>query len=149
MDNCNRGSRSDSCLYCHRYWNLGNLMVVLVTITENRIRTKGRAFIASLAIADTLASTNLIFMPESAVNYGKWVFSDTFCQLNGFLTSQFVASLTYSLRAISVNRYLVVVKQNPAVSRSFYREKSVANDYTDLVHPYSSCHWTCSWVVTF
>ena len=91
---------------------LGNLMVVLVTVKGKRVRTKGRAFIASLAIADTLSSTNLIFMLVSAVNYGKWVFGGTFCQLNGFLTSQFVASSTYSLQAISVNRYFIVVKQN-------------------------------------
>ena len=50
---------------------LGNLVVVLVTIKGNRVRTKGRAFIASLAIADTLASTNLIFMLVSAVSCGK------------------------------------------------------------------------------
>ena len=91
---------------------LGNLMVVLVSIKGNRVRTKGRAFIASLAIADTVASTNLIFMLVSAVNYGKWVFGDTFCQLNGFVASQFVASSTYSLQAISVDRYFIVVKQS-------------------------------------
>ena len=91
---------------------LGNLMVVLVTIKGNTVRTKGRAFIASLALADILASANLIFMLASAVNYGTWVFGGTFCQLNGFLTSQFVASSTYSLQAISVNRYFIVIKQN-------------------------------------
>ena len=58
---------------------LGNLMVVLVTIEENRVRTNGRAFIASLAIADTLSSSNLIFMLASAVGYCKWVFGGTFC----------------------------------------------------------------------
>ncbi|XP_015758709.1 PREDICTED: melatonin receptor type 1B-B-like [Acropora digitifera] len=91
---------------------LGNLMVLLVTIKGNRVRTKGRAFIASLAIADAFASTNLIFMLVSAVSYGKWVFGGTLCQLNGFLTSQFAASSTYSLQAISVNRYFIVVKEN-------------------------------------
>ena len=35
---------------------LGNLMVVLVTIKGNRVRTKGRAFIASLALTDTFVS---------------------------------------------------------------------------------------------
>ena len=91
---------------------LGNLIVVLVTIKGNTVRTKGRAFIASLAIADTLSSTNLIFMLASAINYGKWVFGDTFCQLTGFLTLQFGSSSTYSLQAISVNRYFIVVKKN-------------------------------------
>ena len=91
---------------------LGNLIVVLVTIKGKIVRTKGRAFIASLAIADILASTNLIFTLASAFNYGKWVFSDTFCQLNGFLASQFAASSTYNIQAISVNRYFIVVKQN-------------------------------------
>lgn len=56
---------------------LGNLVVVLVTIKGKRVRTKGRAFIASLAIADGLASTNLIFMLVSAVSYDKWVLGGT------------------------------------------------------------------------
>ena len=59
--------------------SLGNLMVVLVTIKGNRVRTKGRAFIESLAIADTLSSSNLIFMLASAVSYCKWVSGGTFC----------------------------------------------------------------------
>lgn len=91
---------------------LGNLMVVFISTRGNRVRTKGRPLIASLALADTLESTNLIFMLVAVGNYGEWIFSDALCQLNGFLTTLFVLSSMYSLTAISVNRYFMVVKQN-------------------------------------
>ena len=90
----------------------GNLMVVLISTKGNRVRTKGRALIASLAFADTLESTNLIFMLVSVSHYGQWIFGDALCQLNGFLTTEFVISSMYSLTAISINRYFMVVKQN-------------------------------------
>lgn len=90
----------------------GNLMVVFISTKGNRVRTKGRALIASLAFADTLESTNLIFMLVSVGHYGRWIFGDALCQLNGFMTTQFVISSMYSLTAISVNRYFMVVKQN-------------------------------------
>ena len=90
----------------------GNLMVLFISTRGNRVRTKGRPLIASLALADTLESTNLIFMLVAVGNYGEWIFSDALCQLNGFLTTVFVISSMYSLTAISVNRYFMVVKQN-------------------------------------
>lgn len=90
----------------------GNLMVVFISTKGNRVRTKGRALIASLALADTLESTNLIFMLVSVSNYGKWIFGDELCQLNGFMTTEFVISSMYSLTAISINRYFMVVRQS-------------------------------------
>ena len=90
----------------------GNLMVVFISTRGNRVRTKGRPLIASLALADTLESMNLIFMLVAVGNYSEWIFSDELCQLNGFLTTLFVISSMYSLTAISVNRYFMVVKQN-------------------------------------
>ena len=90
----------------------GNLMVVFISTKGNRVRTKGRPLIASLALADTLESANLIFMLVAVGNYGKWIFGDELCQLNGFMTTEFVISSMYSLTAISVNRYFMVVKQN-------------------------------------
>ena len=90
----------------------GNLMVVFISTKGNRVRIKGRPLIASLALADSLESTNLIFMLVSVGNYGRWIFGDELCQLNGFMTTEFVISSMYSLTAISVNRYFMVVKQN-------------------------------------
>ena len=91
---------------------LGNLMVVFISTKGNRVRTKGRALIASLAFADTLESTNLLFMLVSVISYGKWIFAEELCQLNGFMTTEFVISSMYSLTAISINRYYMVVRQN-------------------------------------
>ena len=90
----------------------GNLMVVFISTKGNRVRTKGRPLIASLALVDILESINVIFMLVSVGNYGTWILGDEFCQLNGFLTTQFVMSSIYNLAAISVNRYFMVVKHN-------------------------------------
>lgn len=102
----------------------GNLMVVFISIKGSRVRTKGRALIASLALADSLESTNLIFMLVSVANYGKWIFGDELCQLNGFLTTEFVISSMYSLTAISVNRYFMVVK--PSYYRTVFNTRNQA-----------------------
>ena len=40
----------------------GNLMVVVISTKGNCVRVRGRALIASSALADTLESLNLIFM---------------------------------------------------------------------------------------
>ncbi|XP_029195911.2 melatonin receptor type 1B-like isoform X1 [Acropora millepora] len=89
----------------------GNLMVVLISAKGNCVRIKGRALIASLAFADTLESLNLIFMLVSVAKRGQWIFGDSLCELNGFMTTEFVLSSMYSLTAISLNRYFMVVKQ--------------------------------------
>ena len=90
----------------------GNLMVVFISCKGNRVRTKGRALIASLALADTMESANLVFMLVSVASFGNWIFGDGLCQLNGFMTTEFVISSMYSLTTISLNRYFMVVKQN-------------------------------------
>ncbi|KAK3730751.1 hypothetical protein QZH41_007121 [Actinostola sp. cb2023] len=90
----------------------GNILVIIVSVQGTRIRTRGKSLIVSMACADMLESLNMIFMLITAVSYGEWIFGDVMCTFHGFMTNQFVNTSAYSLMAISVNRYFMVVKSN-------------------------------------
>ena len=90
----------------------GNILVIIVSYRRTRIKTKGNAVIGSLAVADLLESLNMIFMLVSLAHFGDWIFGDFICQLNAFLTVEFVMVSMFNLAVISVNRYFMVVKPN-------------------------------------
>lgn len=92
---------------------MGNLLVVIVMCKKHRsIRTRGTALIASLAVADTFQSLNMVFMLISLVSFGRWIFGDLLCQVNGFLTTEFILVSILNLMVISINRYYMVVKRH-------------------------------------
>ncbi|KAK3730752.1 hypothetical protein QZH41_007122 [Actinostola sp. cb2023] len=90
----------------------GNILVIIVSVQGTRVRTRGKSLIVSMACADMLESLNMIFMLITAASYGEWIFGDVMCTLHGFVSVEFVVTSMYSLMAISVNRYFMVVKSN-------------------------------------
>ncbi|KAK3730746.1 hypothetical protein QZH41_007125 [Actinostola sp. cb2023] len=90
----------------------GNILVIIVSVQGTRVRTRGKSLIVSMACADMLESLNMIFILITAISYGEWIFGDVMCTLHGFVTIQFIITSVFSLMAISVNRYFMVVKSN-------------------------------------
>lgn len=88
---------------------LGNLLVVLVIWKVPRMKGQSYTLIANLAVADALQSCNIFFVLLTATKGGHWVFGNTACQINAFLTTEFVLSSMLNLTVISVNRYIKVV----------------------------------------
>lgn len=91
---------------------IGNILVIIVLWQQHRRsrRTSANLFLINLAIADILASANLIFMLATIVNKGVWLFGEGMCKLNGFLTVLLGATSLLTLCAISVNRYFKIVE---------------------------------------
>lgn len=91
---------------------IGNVLVIIVLWQQQRRtrRTSGSFFLINLAVADILASANLIFMLATIINRGEWMFGVPLCKLNGFLTVLFGATSLLTLCAISVNRYFKIVE---------------------------------------
>ena len=91
---------------------IGNVLVIIVLWQQKRKsrRTRGSFFLINLAIADILASANLIFMLATIINKGEWIFGIPLCKLNGFLTVLFGATSLLTLCGISVNRYFKIVE---------------------------------------
>lgn len=91
---------------------IGNILVVIVLWQQKRRsrRTNGSFFLINLALADILASANLIFMLATIINKGEWLFGEALCKLNGFLTVLLGSTSLLTLSAISVNRYFKIVQ---------------------------------------
>ena len=91
---------------------IGNILVIIVLWQQKRRsrRTNGSFFLINLALADILASANLIFMLATIINKGEWLFGESLCKLNGFLTVLLGATSLLTLSAISVNRYFKIVQ---------------------------------------
>lgn len=91
---------------------IGNILVIIVLWQQQRRshRITGSYFLINLAIADILASGNLIFMLSTIINGGEWIFGEHVCKLNGFLTVLFGATSLLTLCAISINRYFKIVE---------------------------------------
>lgn len=91
---------------------IGNILVIIVLWQKKRRshRKTGSFFLISLALADILASANLIFMLATIINKGEWIFGEPLCKLNGFLTVLLGATSLLTLCAISVNRYFKIVE---------------------------------------
>lgn len=88
----------------------GNILVVLVLRKQSTRRITGRQFLTNLAVADIGGSANLIFMFVTILFRGKWSFGEGLCQLNGVLAIFFASASMWTLSAISVNRYVRIVR---------------------------------------
>ena len=62
----------------------GNVLVILSVCRFRAMRTRTNLFLVNLAATDVLAA--LVNMPVALVTllYGRWVFGEFMCQLNGF-----------------------------------------------------------------
>lgn len=101
---------------------IGNCLVCVVYGLTKELHTPINMLIINLALADILQSLNMIFMILS-VNYGKWIFGSTMCQIDGFVTISFVLTSIFSLFLISINRYIKVC--HPARKDIFSRKVAI------------------------
>lgn len=88
----------------------GNILILLAIYTNHRLREITSVFIASLACADLLLA--LIGMPFtliSSITY-RWIFGWHWCQINGMANSVFCIASMLSLAAVSVDRYIAIMK---------------------------------------
>ncbi|XP_020910028.1 octopamine receptor-like [Exaiptasia diaphana] len=88
----------------------GNILILLAIYTNHRLREITSAFIANLACADLLLA--LIGMPftlTSSITY-RWVFGWHWCQINGMANSVFCIASMLSLAAVSMDRYIAIIK---------------------------------------
>lgn len=88
----------------------GNILILLAIYTNHRLREITSAFIANLACADLLLA--LIGMPftlTSSITY-EWIFGLHWCRINGMANSVFCIASMLSLAAVSIDRYIAIIK---------------------------------------
>ncbi|KAI1729902.1 7 transmembrane receptor (rhodopsin family) domain-containing protein [Ditylenchus destructor] len=89
---------------------VGNLSIVCLTCRHRHLRTVQNMFIMNLAISDVIVC--LISLPFTPVNniYKNWLFGQPICQLLPLVQAVSVFVSTFSLSAIAIDRYNLVVR---------------------------------------
>ena len=100
---------------------VGNIFVIAIIFNTKKLKGKGHALIANLAVADTLQAVNLIFMLVAIANGGTWILNEAACQAHAYMTVEFVLASMLTLCAVSVNRYFLIVR--PKQYDTFFRPK--------------------------
>ncbi|XP_046563120.1 allatostatin-A receptor-like [Haliotis rubra] len=88
---------------------IGNLMVILVVVSDKKMRNTTNILILSLAFADLFF---IIFcVPFTAAGYALpvWPFGNAWCKLTQFMAYVCATASVYTLVLMSLDRYLAVV----------------------------------------
>ena len=102
----------------------GNFLVVAVVYRRRELRrSETHIFIINLSLTDIFVA--LLCMPFSIITAGtqKWIFSNSLCQLNGFLNVLFLLTSILTLTAISIHKYIGVVQ--PTKKKIFTRKRTI------------------------
>ncbi|XP_063232134.1 tachykinin-like peptides receptor 86C [Bacillus rossius redtenbacheri] len=88
----------------------GNAIVMWIVLAHRRMRTVTNYFLVNLSVADLLMSLlncvfNFVFMVNS-----DWPFGAAYCTANNFISHASVAASSFTLVAISADRYMAIVR---------------------------------------
>ncbi|KAK3579238.1 hypothetical protein CHS0354_033310 [Potamilus streckersoni] len=106
----------------------GNLLVILVVLSNQQMRNTTNVLIVSLAVADL--SFIIFCVPFTATAYALpvWPFGDIWCRIVQYLLHVCAYASVYTLVLMSLDRYLAVV--HPITSMSL---RTVRNTYFAVV----------------
>ena len=101
---------------------LGNSLTLLVMLLNRRMRTIPNMFVASLAVSDLLLGLcSLVPFGIPVLVTSHWLFNDTACQFQGYITVALVVASIHTLVLMAVNRYYRIVK--PAKYQRYFTKK--------------------------
>ncbi|XP_048034772.1 neuromedin-K receptor isoform X2 [Megalobrama amblycephala] len=87
----------------------GNLVVIWIIVAHKRMRTVTNYFLLNLAVSDVCvaALNTLVNLVYGA--HGDWYFSSAYCRFHNFYPVAAVFASIYSMSAIALDRYHVIV----------------------------------------
>ena len=88
----------------------GNTMVLLAVYKTRSLRTISNLFICSLATADLLVGLLINPLYIALVSLGVWVSDHPLYRIENYLWIHLLTVTTFSLAAVSVDRYIAVTK---------------------------------------
>ncbi|XP_059472152.1 tachykinin-like peptides receptor 86C isoform X2 [Neocloeon triangulifer] len=88
----------------------GNAIVMWIVLAHRRMRSVTNYFLVNLSVSDMMMALlncvfNFIYMIDS-----DWPFGATYCTVNNFVANVTVAASVFTLVAISLDRYVAIVK---------------------------------------
>ena len=101
---------------------VGNSLTLLVMLLNQRMRTIPNMFVASLAVSDLLLGLcSSVPFGIPALVTSHWLFNDTACQFQGYVSIMLVVASIQTLVLMAVNRYYRIVK--PAKYQRYFTKK--------------------------
>ena len=101
---------------------VGNSLTLLVMLLNQRMRTIPNMFVASLAVSDVLLGLcSSVPFGIPALVTSHWLFNDTACQFQGYVSIMLVVASIQTLVLMAVNRYYRIVK--PAKYQRYFTKK--------------------------
>lgn len=88
---------------------VGNYLVFLVFYKKPCLLTLSNRFITNLSVCNILTPVFLIPVMFTSVISRRWLFGVIWCQMTGFLMNTVFAASTFTLVAVSLDRYCAVV----------------------------------------
>lgn len=89
---------------------IANGTICTVLLQGRRLNSASKLLLLSLLTANLLLTLCNVPFAIISVILDRWVFGDVFCNLSGFLTNTLIAVSNFSVSAISLHRYYLVVK---------------------------------------
>ena len=90
---------------------LGNIVICFVVFRNRRLWTEMNLFVVNLAIGDIALSLISMTVPlETVIARDEIFITGTLCQINAFCNSVLFCNTIFTHTAISIDRYLAVVK---------------------------------------
>ncbi|TRY80241.1 hypothetical protein TCAL_12372 [Tigriopus californicus] len=88
----------------------GNLIVIWIVMSHQRMRTVTNYFIVNLSIADTMVSSLNVTFNFVYMLYGHWPFGTLYCKVSSYISIISVCGSVFTLMAISIDRYNAIVR---------------------------------------
>lgn len=88
---------------------VGNILVLLVIVPNQRMWTVTNNFLVNLAVADLLVTVLCMPMTLAGKVYKLWVYGDVMCKMSPYLQGVSVTSSTFTITAMSLDRCLAIL----------------------------------------
>lgn len=94
---------------------IGNILIIL-SVTAERVRKSNLYFLVNLALADLAVTVLCIPTSVGTLVYKLWVYGRFLCKFTAFIQGVAVAVSTFSMTAMSIDRYIAL--KHPAASHN-------------------------------
>ncbi|CAH1775589.1 unnamed protein product [Owenia fusiformis] len=107
------------CLYVPVFLGafIGNILVLLVILTNKNMKSTTNYFLLNLGVADLLVTTLCMPMAIGKSVYKLWIYGVFMCKTTGYFQGVAVATSVLTITSLSIDRYLAI--RHPMTARRF------------------------------
>ncbi|XP_043910850.1 melatonin receptor type 1C-like [Protopterus annectens] len=87
---------------------VGNVLVILSVLRNNKLRNTGNLFVVSLSVADLLIAVYPYPLTLLAMFHDGWILGEIQCKASGFVLALSVVGSVFNIAAVAINRYCFI-----------------------------------------